>query len=465
MELQRKPRLGILALMLEGYEPLFPGITARQRRYAEEVAASLAGVADCVFPRPALNREDIEAITAQYNADGLDGILILMLSYSQGQYLVHAMQRNSLPLALALVQPDETTGCDFEELELTVNQGIHGAQDNANCLMRAGIPCVFFAGSRKNGELAAFVADFGAAARTQRALRQMKIAIVGKLAGMGDVITDDMAVYRKLGPEFVYDSIGAVQRACAQVTAGEIAERVAYEHTVFDIDPKLPPERHAESVRMYLGLKRYLEENGYAGYTIHFEEFGADGRFEHLPFLAASSLMADGYGYAAEGDATTAMLVAAMASLCGQADFSEMYMMDLAQEAILLCHAGEGNWAMCRRDKKPFLMDRVFLEGGLSNPPTPIFTPEPGPAGVMSLAHLGGDRFRLVYAPGEILDRCDLRKIDMPYMFFRPASGVRPCVTAWLEQGGTHHEAIVCGSRTERIRLLCRLLDIEFVQV
>ena len=101
-----------------------------------------------------------------------------------------------------------------------------------------------------------------------------------------------MAVYRKLGPEFVYDSIGAVQRACAGVTPEDISARVAYEHTVFEIDPKLPPERHAESVRMYLGLKRYLEENGYAGYTVHFEEFGADGRFEHLPFLAASSACA-----------------------------------------------------------------------------------------------------------------------------------------------------------------------------
>ena len=70
-------------------------------------------------------REAIEALTAQYNAEGLDGILILMLSYSQGQYLVHAMQRNTLPLALALVQPDETVGDDFEEWELTVNQGIH----------------------------------------------------------------------------------------------------------------------------------------------------------------------------------------------------------------------------------------------------------------------------------------------------------------------------------------------------
>ena len=231
------------------------------------------------------------------------------------------------------------------------------------------------------------------------------------------------------------------------------------------MDPAMPPERHAEAVRMYLGLKRYLEDNGYAGYTAHFEEFGADGRFTQLPLLAASSLMADGYGYAAEGDATAAMWMAAMTRLCGPSDFSEMYMMDFARDAILLCHAGEGNWALCRKDRKPFLMDRVFLEGGLSNPPTPIFCPEPGPAGVMSLAYLGDGKFRLVYAGGEILDECGLRGCDMPYLFFAPSSGLRPCVTAWLEKGGTHHEVIVPGRWEARIRLLCRILGIEFMPV
>ena len=218
-------------------------------------------------------------------------------------------------------------------------------------------------------------------------MQSMKIGVVGRLPGMGDVITDDMAVFRKLGPEFVSDSVGTLQSFCAAVTPEEVAARVEYERGVFDVDPKMPPERHPEAVRMYLGFKRYLETNGYAGYTAHFEEFGADGRFTQLPLLAASSLMADGYGYAAEGDATAAMWMAAMVALCGEADFSEMYMMDLPREAILMCHAGEGNWAMCRHDRKPFLMDRVFNEGGLSNPPTPIFCPEPGPVGVMSLAH------------------------------------------------------------------------------
>lgn len=465
MQNTSRPRLGVLALMLEGYEPLFPGFVEHQTHYVRQVLDSLAGTAEFDFPGPAGNRAQIEALTARYNAQEMDGILILLLSYSQGQYLVRAMQRNQLPLALALVQPDETVGEEFEEWELTINQGIHGSQDNANCLLRAGIPCAFFAGSRHNGELAAFVADFAAAAATRRAMQRMKIGVVGRLPGMGDVITDDMAVYRTLGPEFICDSVGTLQGFCARVTPEQVAERVAFERTVFDVDPAMPPERHAEAVRMYLGFKAWLEANGYAGYTAHFEEFGADGRFTQLPLLAASSLMADGYGYAAEGDATAALWVAAMMRLCGQADFSEMYMMDLAREAILLCHAGEGNWAMCRPDKKPFLMDRVFNEGGLSNPPTPIFCPPPGPAGVMSLVHLGGDRFRLVYAHGRILDKCDLKKCDMPYMFFQPDSGVRRCVTAWLEQGGTHHETIVCGDWQARIRLLCRLAGIEFVCV
>ena len=160
--------------------------------------------------------------------------------------------------------------------------------------MRAGIPCAFFAGSRKNGELAALWRISRAAAHTACALRRMKIGIIGKLAGMGDVITDDMAVYCKLGPEFVYDPIGAVQRACA-VTPEDILARVAYEHTVFEIDPKLPPERHAESVRMYLGLKRYLRKR----YVIYrsLEEFEQTDGSSIFSFLAASSLMVDGYGY------------------------------------------------------------------------------------------------------------------------------------------------------------------------
>ena len=459
------PKVGVLALMLEAYEPIFPGITAQQTAYVHEVLDSLKSAAEFRFESLALNRGDIERMTAQYNREGLDGILILLCSYSQGQYLVRAMQENRLPLALALIQPDETVGDDFEELELTVNQGIHGSQDNANALLRAGIPCAYYAGSRFDGKLLSFVADFGAAAQTVRRMKTMRIGIIGKLAGMGDVVTDDMAVYRKLGPEFIYDSIGTVTKYVEQVSEREIDERVALERELFTVDPQMPPERHAYAVKLYLGIKRYLEENGYAGYTAHFEEFGADGRYTQLPLLAASNLLAEGYGYAAEGDASCAAMVACMHTLCGMANFSEMYMMDLKRDAILLCHAGEGNWKTCQRGKKPFLMDRVFNEGGLSNPPTPIFAPDAGRASLLSIVHLGGERFRLVCSHGTLPEQPQLNKIDMPYIFFQPDSGAATLAKRWLEAGGTHHETVVYGEHRARIRLFAQLLGIEYLEL
>lgn len=461
--MERKAKLGVLALMLEAYEPIFPGITKAQEEYLRGVLHDVSETATYIFPRIALNREDIDTLTAQYNADGLDGILIFLLSYSQGQYLVRAMQRNHLPLAMALIQPDRSAKPGFGEWEYTINQGIHGAQDNANCLLRAGIPCAFFAGDRTEPAFPAFLSDFAAAARTKTAMSSMKIGIIGKLPGMGDVVTDDMAFYRKLGPEFVYDSIGTVQALCAAVSEADIDAAVSRDKELFDIDPSMPEEMHRTAARLYLGIRQYVRQNGYAGYTIHFDELGADGRFSQLPFLAASHLMAEGFGYAAEGDASTAALTAILHLLCGNANFSEMYMMDFERQAILLCHAGEGNWATAAQ--KPYLMNRVFNEGGLSNPPTPIFTPRPGRAAVLSLVHLGGESFRLVMAQGEVLPDSSLSACDMPYLFFRPDSGVRPCVTRWLEAGGTHHEAVVLGEYAARIRLLCRLCGIELAEL
>ena len=182
MNLQRKPRLGVLALMLEGYEPLFPGITRRQTDYVHALLEHLAPAAEFIFPGPAVNAGDMARLVGRYNAEGADGILILLLSYAQGQYLAHALRENCLPLALALVQPDESVGVDFGELELTVNQGIHGSQDCANALLRAGIPCEFYAGPRADGQLLTFVSDFAAAAATARDMRSMRIGVIGGLA-------------------------------------------------------------------------------------------------------------------------------------------------------------------------------------------------------------------------------------------------------------------------------------------
>ena len=97
---QKKTKLGVLALMLEDYLPLFPGIDRAQTAYVNEVLDGLRDAAEFVFPHAAMNRAQIESLVAQYNHEKLDGILILLLTYSQGAYLVRALEENHLPLAL-----------------------------------------------------------------------------------------------------------------------------------------------------------------------------------------------------------------------------------------------------------------------------------------------------------------------------------------------------------------------------
>ena len=119
---------------------------------------------------------------------------------------------------------------------------------------------------------------------------------------------------------------------------------------------------------------------GYAGFSVHFEPVGKDGRFNQLPLLAASDLMADGYGYGAEGDTNATTFMCAGHTLIGDAHFSEMYAMDFELGSVLISHMGEGNWKVARKDRPVRLIDRPLGIGGLGNPPTAVFSAQPGPA-------------------------------------------------------------------------------------
>ena len=52
------------------------------------------------------------------------------------------------------------------------------------------------------------------------------------------------------------------------------------------------------AARQEIGIRRFLEEGNYSGFTDTFEDLYG---FDQLPGLAAQQLMADGYGFGAEG--------------------------------------------------------------------------------------------------------------------------------------------------------------------
>jgi L-arabinose isomerase len=460
------PKIGLLGIMQELYDDMIPGITEHQAQYAGRVADRLSGAAEVVFTRPARNRDDVEAIARELVAAGVDGIMIVMLTYGPAMRTVRALLEVPVPLMLANIQPERSVTAEWDMADLTYNQGIHGAQDQANALVRAEVPFSVITGDWRSDQFAEAFEEWARAARTVTALKRTKIALLGyPMNGMGDIRYDQPALLRRFGPMIVNEDLGTLVRRMADVPDAEVDAMLALHHDVFEVAGELPRDRHAYAARLELAIRSMLSDGGYQGFSFHFDSIGGDGRFQQLPLLAASDVMADGYGFAAEGDTNTATLMCAAQTLIGNAHFSEMYAMDWELDSVLISHMGEGNWKIARSDRPVRLIDRSLGIGRLDNPPTPVFSAIPGPATSAALVPLDGEDYRLVVGHGEVLDTPELPKVEMHYFHFRPEQGMEPFMDDWLRLGAPHHFVINLGEHAGRWRRLAELLDLEYEEI
>jgi L-arabinose isomerase len=464
--MSEKPRIGLLGIMQELYDDMIPGITDHQGSYASEVADRLKDTAEVIFTRPARNREDVDTLVRELVAERVDGVAIVMLTYGPAMRTVRALMETPVPLLLANIQPERSVTPEWDMADLTYNQGIHGAQDQANALVRIGRPFSVITGDwRAEGFERAF-GDWARAAQTASALKRAQIALLGyPMNGMGDILYDPPALLRRLGPTIVSEDLGGLVRRIESVPDAAVDDLVKEHHERFEVAPNLPSERHAYAVRIELAIRAMMAEGDYQAFSFHFDSIGGDGRFQQLPLLAASDLMADGYGYAAEGDTNTASLMCAAQRLIGDAHFSEMYAMDWELDSVLISHMGEGNWKIARPDRPVRLIDRELGIGRLDNPPTPVFLASPGPATTAALVALEGEYWRVVVGHGEVLDTPELPKVEMHHFHFRPERGMESFMDEWLSLGAPHHFVLNLGEHARRWRRLAELLDLEYVEI
>jgi L-arabinose isomerase len=462
-----RPRIGLLGIMQALYDDMLPGVTERQAAYARDIGEALGGVAEVVVGPPVKDRPDAERAMRDLEAQDLDGLLVVMLTYGPAMRVARALAETRLPICLANIQPVPEVTTAWHMGDLTYNQGVHGAQDTANAMVRAGRSFHVVTDDWRAPEFAEQIGVWARAAAAITRWRRLKVAVFGyAMNGMGDIRVDVHALIRTLGWQVDAVAPGHLVRAAAAVPAEDVrAPLVASEDDRFDVDARLSAAEREDHARMRLGLERLLDEGGYGAYSTHFDAIGEDGRFDRLPLAAASSLLAKGYGYGAEGDALTAALVSAARDLLGDTQFTEMYAMDFARDAILMSHMGEGNWALARADRPVKLIKRPLGIGGLDDPPTFLFQYATGPVTLATLVALGGERFRLVVSEGEILDTEELPALEMPYGFFRPDTGVRGCMNAWLRLGGPHHQVLNPGRQAEAWRVFCELGGIELAVV
>ena len=100
----------------------------------------LADVAEFIPSKPIKYREDAERAMREFENADLDGVMVVMLTYGPGDAGGAAADESRLPILLANIQPEPNVTPAWDMADMTYNQGVHGAQDTANAMVRAGRP-------------------------------------------------------------------------------------------------------------------------------------------------------------------------------------------------------------------------------------------------------------------------------------------------------------------------------------
>jgi L-arabinose isomerase len=467
MREKTNPRIGLLGLMLKLYDAM-PTLKPQMTEFGVELRETLAAFAEVDFPGICNTREQVEQAIARFEAADLDLLIVVLLTYAPSHIALPALLRTRLPVLIFNTQQAaaitrETTGPDT-----TRNHGMHGVQDLANVLLRAGKPFHLVTGHYRDPETLQDVREWCDAARAVRFLRRVRVGLVGyPMEGMGDFALDHTALLSQIGAEVHQIAArGVAERARAAPPEG-IARQMADDRARFRFEDGITAVEHEASSRLEWALRETLREGGLHAFASHFIAVSEEGWLDTLPFLAASKLMEEGYGFGGEGDVTSAIAVTLMHELAGAANFTEMFTMDPTGDAVLMMHMGEANPRLARRDEPIHLLhSNLKLVPLRVSPLLLAFSLEPGPVTLVSLTTGPGGQLRLVVAEGAVVDFPFLPALARPHYMFRPAGGnLRSFLTQFSLAGGSHHQALAYGRWAGTIEKIAMLLGIGFARV
>jgi L-arabinose isomerase len=438
-----------------GSQNLYGEETLRQvAEQSQQIVATLDGSGEVpvkIVWKPVLkDSESIRRAALDVNADDrVIGVIAWMHTFSPAKMWIAGLEALTKPLLHLHTQANvELPYADIDFDFMNLNQAAHGDREFGYIQTRLGVARKTVVGNATNRRVQTQIAGWARAAAGWQAVKTLKLARFGDnmryvAVTEGDKTEAEIRFGVQVNTWGVNELADAV--ALGEADTAAVDALVAEYEELYDVAPELRAgaERHQslrDGAAIEIGLRSFLEEGGFGAFTTSFEDLGA---LKQLPGLAVQRLMAEGYGFGAEGDWKTAILVRAAnvmgAGLPGGASLMEDYTYDLVDgaETILGAHMLEVSPSLTTA--RPSLEIHPLGIGGKDDPVRLVFTADPGPAVVVALSDMR-DRFRLVANVVEVVEpRAPLPNLPVGRAVWRPAPDFATSAAAWLTAGAAHH--------------------------
>ncbi len=422
---------------------------------SQAVAATLDASDEVPVPvvwKPVLTDSDaIKATMLAANADpDCVGVITWMHTFSPAKMWIQGLDALRQPMLHLHTQADAALPWSSIDMDfMNLNQAAHGDREFGYLVARLGVARKIVVGHVSNPEVPRKVGVWARAAAGWNATRRLKLARFGD--NMRNVaVTEGDKTEAELvfgvsvntwGVNDLADAVAAVDEAAIDALVAEYAD-------LYDVVAELLPggDRHESlryGARQELALLAFLDEVGASAFTTNFEDLGA---LRQLPGLAVQRLMAKGYGFGAEGDWKTAVLVRAAKvmgeGLPGGASLMEDYTYHLVpgEEKVLGAHMLE----ICPSltTSRPTLEIHPLGIGDREDPVRLVFDTDPGDAVVISLSDVR-TRFRLTANVVDVVPPDEpLPKLPVARAVWEPRPDFYSSAESWLLAGGAHHTAM-----------------------
>lgn len=441
---------------LVGSQDMYGEETLRQVAEQSQAVARALDEATAVPVRvvwkPVLKDSDaIRRMALEANAaDACIGVIAWMHTFSPAKMWIAGLDALRVPLLHLHTQanvelPWATIDMDF----MNLNQAAHGDREFGYIQTRLGVPRKTVVGHVSNPVVAERIGTWARAAAGWAATHELRLARFGdNMRNVAVTEGDKTEAELRFGVSVNTWGVNDLVAAVDEVADSSVDALVAEYEDLYDVAPELRKGagRHDSlryGARQELGLLALLTSLGAKAFTTNFEDLGA---LRQLPGLAVQRLMSQGYGFGAEGDWKTAVLVRAAkvmgAGLPGGASLMEDYTYHLVPGAEKILGAHMLEICPSLTTARPSLEIHPLGIGGKEDPVRLVFDTDAGPGVVVALSDLR-DRFRLTANVVDIVPPdADLPHLPVARAVWKPRPDFSTSAEAWLTAGGAHHTVL-----------------------
>jgi L-arabinose isomerase len=473
---KQRHRVGLFSIGLDTYWAQFSGLREKLDGYNRQIAAQLEALGAEVVNLGMID-DAAKAIAAGHGfrqAD-VDLIFLHVATYALSSTVLPVVRRAKVPVILLNLSP--LAAIDYASFNAMTDRTAMTGEWLAHCqacsvpeisnvFRRCGIDFHHVTGMLDAADQAwEEIGDWLAASRVAFQMEHNRLGVMGHYySGMLDIYSDLTLQSKIFGTHIEIVEVDELSALRREVTAQQIAERVAVFGQSFDVQPDCSQPELERAARTSVALDALVAQYRLGSLAYYYKGTGVPENEDAMSSVIAGNSLLTGRGIpvAGELEIKNAQAMKILDCLGAGGSFTEYYANDFVDDVLLMGHDGPGHIAIA--DGKPKLRPLGVYHGKVGRGLSLEMSVKHGPVTLLSVAEDGKGSLKFVVAEGESVAG-PILEIGNTNSRYRFPIGARGFLQAWNSHGAAHHCAIGLGNKSAQIAKLAMLLGIECVRV